>query len=229
MDPIQLKGHGEYEIGLAEIMFPTLIANVRDCWVKVDKGKEFGRWEYGERRYLTDGFYSDVERFMTLLLNILTTTQNKVSIELDAESRIVTFYLFMPLRLEMSRKLADILGFDDSVLVSNDVNPKKVGGNQALDLFRGLEHIYVYSDTCQDVVLGHVKAPLLRVINTNMTAVTKQQCITFSKISYVPMSKRYIDTVLVYLRLNDGQSVPFMAGSCILTLQIRKRNRLQAL
>ena len=53
-EPVSLPRHGEYEVGIAEIQFPTLIANVRDCWIKVDRGKEFGERFYGEKQALED-------------------------------------------------------------------------------------------------------------------------------------------------------------------------------
>ena len=36
-EPVSLPSHGEYEVGIADIQFPTLIANVRDSRIKVDR------------------------------------------------------------------------------------------------------------------------------------------------------------------------------------------------
>lgn len=206
-------------------MFPTLIANVRDCWVKVDRGTEFGEREYGERAYLDNGYYPDLERFMVTLLKRLTTPKNELSLSINSESRIVTFHLFKPMRVEMSRNLADILGFDETTVVTDSLTRKDFTGQQAYDLFRGLGNIFVYSDLATPVALGHARAPLLRVIDTKMGNEPTQRRITFSKIHYVPLSMRNFDRVLVYLRLNSGEKVPFMGGTCIVTLHIRRRTR----
>lgn len=227
-EPVRLPATGEYECGLGEIMFPTLIANVRDCWVKVDKGREFGEREYGERKYMEDGFYPDIERFLVSLHTILILPKTQLGLTVNSVTNLVTVHIYSPMRFEMSRKLADILGMDDPVLVSDVATRKDIQGQQAFDLFRGLGHIYVYSDLAIPVALGHTRAPLLRVVNTSITSEPTQRCITFSKIHFVPLSMRNFDRVLVYLRLNSGESVPFMSGACIVTLHIRRRTRTLA-
>ena len=150
-EPVSLPRHGEYEVGIAEIQFPTLIANVRDCWIKVDRGKEFGERFYGEKQPLEDGFYSNSDQLMTAIHNRFATLNllSELKVKINEFSRIVTFHVMVPMVLQMSLNLAYILGF----------NP-----------FWGLEHIYVYSDLVHiytNVALGHTQTPLLRVVNTN--------------------------------------------------------------
>ena len=226
-EPVSLPRHGEYEVGIAEIQFPTLIANVRDCWIKVDRGKEFGERFYGEKQPLEDGFYSNSDHLMTAIHNRFATLNllSELKVKINEFSRIVTFHVMVPMVLQISRNLAYILGFDNTIIEHNSHQRTDYKGQQAFDLFRGLEHIYVYSDLVTNVALGHTQAPLLRVVNTNMSSDPTHRCISFTRINWLPLSVRHFDRVLIYLRLTSGEPVPFMSGSCIVTLHIRRRTR----
>lgn len=220
-EPIDLKGYGEYEVGLSEIQFGTLIQNVRDCWIQVTIINKVH-----ERKHLPDGFYGARHELSSALMNCLPTTLTELKVKIDKQTRLVSFHMFVPMKIEMSRNLADLLGFDDVFMESGITKKSDFVSNQAFDLFRGLEHIYVYSDIGRDTVLGHVKAPLLRVVNTSISEEPTQHCLTFNKINYVPVSKRHIDKILIYLRLASGEKVPFMSGTCIVTLHLRRRTHV---
>ena len=63
-EPIDLKGYGEYEVGLSEIQFGTLMQNVRDCWIQVTIINKVH-----ERKHLPDGFYGARHELSSALMN----------------------------------------------------------------------------------------------------------------------------------------------------------------
>jgi hypothetical protein len=221
-EPLTLKNNAEYEVALAEIQFPSLISTANDCWVLVEKPGHIS-----EKFYLEPGYYANLDDFLKEFLRVLRTTSGRFSLSSSAISRVISIHIHESLSLHMSSALSHILGFDNNLLENPDESTKTFVGDQPYDIYRGLDQIFVYCDICSDVTLGHVRAPLLRVVNSNIgkrrNVEYYQQCVTFSKMHYVPIARKNIDTILVYLRLGSGRSVPFMAGSCIVTLTIRRR------
>jgi hypothetical protein len=220
-EPINLTGAGEYEVGLSEIQHPTLIRNVSDCWITLSK---FG--VESAKHYLEDGLYTDDAQFIKKLVECIKKSTTKCNLIVGEHNRLVQVWIFEKGTLQMSRNLADILGFDNVELINSSADRMSFGGQQPFDLNRGFDHIFIYCNLCSDIPLGHTKAPLLRCVKSNIASAPKPQCTTFSKINFTPMSVRNFDSVLVYLRLSNGQPVPFMAGSSVLTLVIRRNIKL---
>ena len=220
-DPINLLGAGEYEIGLSEIQHPTLIRNVTDCWVMINRaGTSF------DKHYLEDGLYTDGDLFLQKFKETLKKASIKCDLQIGNYNRIVQIWMHEKATLKLSQNLADILGFDNTELENSSADRASFPAQQPYDVNRGLDHIFVYCNLCSDMPLGHTKAPLLRCVKSNISAAPKPQCTTFSKINFTPMSVRNFDSILVYLRLSNGQPVPFMSGSCVVTLVIRRKKKL---
>ncbi|GIY37614.1 uncharacterized protein CDAR_125911 [Caerostris darwini] len=72
---------------------------------------------------------------------------------------------------------------------------------------------YVYSDIVQPVVVGHVEAPLLRVvrISGNDEDVIN---VLYDRPHYVPVIRQSFQTIEIEIRLNSGNLVPFERGKC---------------
>ena len=221
-EPINLQGSGEYEIGLAEIQHPTVIRNINDCWLSIELNNT-----YIPRRYMSSGLYTDERHFFGELTKAINQSASEaVTLVYGPESRRVSLALKPQTRLFISRNLADILGFDKASFSNLTSDPRVFTSEQAYDLFRGLDQIFVYCDLCSNVILGHTSVPLLRCIRSNVSNAPKPQCTTFNRINFVPMSVRNFNSVLVYLRLGDGRAVPFMSGTCVATLIIRRKQRI---
>lgn len=216
-ETIDLRGPGKYEVGLSEIQFPTFVANVNNCWVYVEKERA-----ECDKVHFANGFYKDSDEFFEILARNLSIAGCDCTVDRNKFSGLVSITILNRVTLHMSINLTRLLGFDITSLNNDSDAAKTFTSGQASDLFRGLSHFYVYSNLGTDVALGHVQAPLLRVVNSNIHNAPTAQCLSFTKINYVPLSLRNIDSVLVYLRLQDGSPVPFMSGTCIVTLLIRR-------
>ncbi|GIY60272.1 uncharacterized protein CDAR_28381 [Caerostris darwini] len=84
---------------------------------------------------------------------------------------------------------------------------------------------YVYSDIVQPVVVGHVEAPLLRVvrISGNDGDVIN---VLYDRPHYVPVIRQSFQTIEIEIRLNSGNLVPFERGKVIIVLHFRMRQIL---
>ncbi|GFU53437.1 uncharacterized transposon-derived protein F54H12.3 [Trichonephila clavipes] len=67
---------------------------------------------------------------------------------------------------------------------------------------------YVYSDIVRPVVVGHVKAPLLRVVRISGDVVSAQ-C---DRPHYVPVIRQNFHTIEIEIRLNSGDLLRFERG-----------------
>ena len=220
-DHVNLQGAGEYEIGLGEIQHPTVIKNITKCWISVDLPHI-----HTPKAYMKEGLYTDEETFFKELENTIASRGRDISLITEKAARKTTFVLKPQSTLHISKNLADILGFDRKNFTNSTSDSKSFTADQAYDLFRGLDHIYVYCNLCSNVVLGHTSVPLLRCINSNIMNAPRPQCTTFNKVAYVPMGVRNFDNVTVYLRTSSGLPVPFMSGTCVVQLVIRRKSKI---
>ena len=82
-----------------------------------------------------------------------------------------------------------------------------------VSLYEGLNLVYVYCDLLEQVLVGDTKAPLLRIINR--TTSTKNNAVshaTFNPVQYVPLQKKYLDTIAIKLMTDVGERMPFCRG-----------------
>ena len=83
----------------------------------------------------------------------------------------------------------------------------------------------MYCDLLEHVLVGDVKAPLLRIVNRT-TEMSKQynstEHVTFNPIQYVPFQKKCFDTITIQLMTDYGELMPFVAGKSIIVLEFRR-------
>ena len=79
----------------------------------------------------------------------------------------------------------------------------------------------VYCNIIQGSVVGDIEAPLLRTVAVD-TNHWENQCTTYQKLQYLPISKTKPNSISIYLRTDTGESVPFTAGRTVVTLEFRR-------
>ncbi|GIX80104.1 uncharacterized protein CEXT_104111 [Caerostris extrusa] len=84
---------------------------------------------------------------------------------------------------------------------------------------------YVYSDIVQPVVVGHVEAPLLRVVRISGKDGDVIN-VLYDRPHYVPVIRQSFQTIEIEIRLNSGNLVPFERGKVIIVLHFRMRQIL---
>jgi hypothetical protein len=90
------------------------------------------------------------------------------------------------------------------------------------DLQRGFYSLFVYCDIVEPVVVGDVKAPLLRVVNISGKEGSTISRI-YQNIQYVPILRKQFDTIEIDIRSDFGQKVAFERGKVIVVLHFRRR------
>jgi hypothetical protein len=77
--------------------------------------------------------------------------------------------------------------------------------------------MYVYCDIASFVPVGNTKSPLLRVCNVS-GSYGEIVRVTFDRPFYVPVSRREFDTILIDIRNELGQPMPFEFGKSVVTI-----------
>ena len=81
--------------------------------------------------------------------------------------------------------------------------------------------LYVYTDVAENVAVGDTSAPLLRIVDAS-GAYDKMITRSYDKPRYIPVQKKYFDNILIDIRSDTGDSIPFENGACITTLHFRQ-------
>ncbi|GIZ02671.1 uncharacterized protein CEXT_488741 [Caerostris extrusa] len=74
--------------------------------------------------------------------------------------------------------------------------------------YREFPIFYAYSDIVQPVVVGHVEAPLLRVVRISGKDGDVINAL-YDRPHYVPVIRQSFQTIEIEIRLNSGSLVPF--------------------
>jgi hypothetical protein len=167
---------------------------------------------------LREGHYPTAESLLEELKRISVPITNEVKWEyLTSKNRFQVEMKNYTLRL--NRTLADVLGFKTSTLKAGSVHEAPYRP----DLLRGIYHMYIYTDLCENTQVGNVQVPLLRTVPLQDVSYGQVKSYTFTKPIYIPMSKRHFDTIEVELRDDSGDLLPLDEGKTVLVLHIRPR------
>ena len=92
-----------------------------------------------------------------------------------------------------------------------------------------VDHVYLYTDIVDHVVVGHAVAPLLRIIPMKSfigNNYIEHYTHVFNKPHYLPVSLQHIESIHIDLRNDQGQNIPFITGRSIVKLHFRRRKLL---
>ena len=101
----------------------------------------------------------------------------------------------------------------------------RINANGPMNL-RTIFNIMVYSDIATASVVGDIEAPLLRSIPVN-EGHWKYQSTAVNKIQYVPVSKKEVRTISIYIYTDYGEPVPFTTGRTVVTVELRRVKPIQ--
>ena len=96
-----------------------------------------------------------------------------------------------------------------------------VKGELPCDLQTGINALYIYCDLLQFTHVGHIKAPLLRVVDSGEETggvVTRY----YERPRYVPLQKKNFDSIQIVIRDDLGEKIQFESGKVLLTLHFRR-------
>lgn len=225
---------GAWECGLSEIQFYK-------SWYNVIGGKyEVKRGNNIYELYIRDGYYETEEQFVNEV-NEYTRTHLKEAMRecFSFGYDRLTKSCYLEVRVEAQRDLSfkfnetmtRVLGFEKlnideelakvkKKLAQSQTYTIKLTNRQPMRL-NSIFNLMVYSDIAQSSVIGDVEAPLLRVVPIEHGH-WRNQCTTFTRIQYLPISQKQIRSITVYIFTDYGTPVPFNDGKTIVTLDFRK-------
>ena len=125
--------------------------------------------------------------------------------------------------IKMTESLASILGFEADAKQQFVYCEKTQQATYPPLLHRGINHLFVYSNIVNSVLVGNTKAPLLLVcaFKESRHGIMVHQ--EFLNPTFVPVSHSAIHQIDILVRDEVGQAIPFLYGKTVLTLQFRKK------
>ena len=129
------------------------------------------------------------------------------------------------IRLDMTKNLARMLGFGRANLPINTTDRSQVSLVEAdltSDLNDGLEQFYAYCDLIQNVKVGDIEAPLLRIVQSGAEKAGTLVHREYLNPIYIPLLKKNFEQIEIKLLTDNGKPVPFQRGRVTLTLHFRK-------
>ena len=231
--PVDLTG--DWEVALMEISFPGTRYNVTDDehWIRIND-QHIG---------LTDNYYTSLKSVLEEIIKLVhgkeefanaILTNVKVARESGSQPRIsydvltilfaedigrVVFVIPRTMTIKLSRKLADILGFESELLDAS--GGQMVQNSKAPYLADYLSMAYVYCDIIEPTLVGDTKVQLLRTVKVD----TKAQPLiyrTYTNPIYTPLQKKHFGTVEINIMTDTGEPVPFAPGKSVVTLHFRR-------
>ncbi len=219
---------GEYEMALAEIIYPH-------NWLNVDNrdGKYWfaaARQEQTNFRkiHIPSGYYEDGSAFeisLNHLLDVVFGPIDDCNVKLVYNEAIGRFSLSVQSTgrhiFVMSEELQRYLGFDlKSIAVGKQ--SLSVIADEAFDANCGLNLMYVYCDVASHTIVGDTKTPLLRVCNVTGKHGEFVR-LAYAQPHYVPVGRREFDSIEIAINNELGKPVPFQYGKSVIVLHFRRR------
>ena len=100
-----------------------------------------------------------------------------------------------------------------------------------VDLNMGINHLYIYSDIIEYNMVGHIQAPLLRIVpfktssSSDIDNGNQYQHQEFLNLHYLPIAKSEFDTIHINISGDAGEPIQFATGKSMVKLHFRRRQR----
>jgi hypothetical protein len=223
-DRIELEG--QYEVGLAQLIYPRSWYNFnnKDRSLSITYQPNYNQDEGKHMPEMSVVFVSGQfanEKTMAMVLTDWIQLTNVILAWDPWERKMKLTIIRDEGVFNMSRALADMLGFDSAGPYRKGIFP----ANRTFDINANLRMIYVYSDIVSYSSVGDTKVPLLRVIDTQ-GSYGQMVSTTFTHPHYVPLARNDLETIDIHINQELGRSVPFEFGKAVVTLHFRRQNKL---
>lgn len=209
--PIELSE--AWEVGLSEITYPHSWYNIKD------KDRDFYCKRISEPAKLIKikkGFYRTVDRIVSELNELLTQNNTEILLSYNPIHKRVQISGAADRGIKTTGNLAYMLGLVPNkwTYVKDKLTPFPA------DIHAGFYNIFVYTDIISYQRVGDSCVPLLRTVHIEGKdggIVT----VTYDKPHYVPVSKKYIENILVELKTDQNENIEFTYGKTIVKLHFR--------
>ena len=94
-------------------------------------------------------------------------------------------------------------------------------GERPINLTRGIDSVYVYTDIVQTKLVGNADVPLLSVVplSKHFGEMFLKEYVTPI---YSPLSKQTFSTIEIYITDSAGREIPFTSGKVTVLLHFKK-------
>lgn len=212
---------GEWEVGLAEIIFPMSFYNIREGYNTIDyyESKSPAALVYSSDLNTVSipaGNYNSIDSILNYLNRhkvfsgeiILRYDENTSFVEAKNSGKLFAFCRY---------GIDQVLGFDASM-------PMIDSAQYPANLYKQVpQQLFVYSDIVEPQLVGDTSAPLVRIIGIEQKSDYGKVIVkTYESPHYLPLLKRQFETIEIDIRDSTGASAPFQYGPVIVKLHFKQ-------
>ena len=236
--PDTIHLNGEWEVGLAEIMYVKSWNNLTQTGIQLGfvLANEVNIW-----MRIPNGHYDSIDQLIQAIHNTIKEYSERYKIPFEGEKEemyhtlvaklpeSVKFgydYIQKRVVLKMNTKyvheakvygeLQYMLGFSTNFLYgSSEI------AHYPVDIRGGIDALYVYCDLVENTVVGNIRAPLLRVVAVrgNYSDVVDE---IYQVPHYTPVLKKEFNSVQITIKDDRNRTIPFAYGKTLVKLHFRK-------
>ena len=234
---------GEWQVALSSISFPSNINNVNSNGLVVYKNSRLeldaSNNRSGHLRKIRKGIYTSLDQLMDELRRIAQFKQFDFTFDKITHKLVLQFGANEDFSFE-NEEVPSILGFKGIKDNSHDgyihigyKSHKTLNRHQSdfpVNITFGSQLIFVYIDIIEYQIIGDVRAPVIKIIETerrlrngSINTVTPIHHKTFTILDYMPILSNNIQNIKVELRNEAGKLIPFNGtGKVIVGLKFQK-------
>lgn len=223
--PRNITLNGEWEVGLAEIIYANTWHNVsfdqnkikfQDLDTNTKQTIRIPAAKYVNIIDLVSTISQAITNHASHYADYIKFSYNDFSklCEVTIDSKHVESFIF-------SRHLQYMLGFNEKQNVDYTSGLiVSIKAQHPPDMFGGLHYLYTYCDVIEPQIVGNIFAPLLQVINVQgkYMEITNHSYITPH---YIPVLKKSFNSIEINIKNDLDQPVPFEFGKTIVKLHFR--------
>jgi len=239
--PRTLYLNNSYEVGLAEIHYPTswrtMTHDISHSFLVLKRPSFTPR-----RIFIAQGYYQTMSELIrkinkTLLDHFgIEKTEDKIKLTVVASAQKIMIEATRNMFIKFPDELCDVLGLEHGKYYGDadhddmlSLQPGQSYGNAEqspfrYDITRGFYSLFVYCNICEPQVVGNVYAPLLRAVEISGKR-GEHIMKSYGEPHYIQVCTKQIDSIEINIKDDTGEFVPFMFGKVVCKLHFRQRSQ----
>ena len=193
--PRALDLEGEWEVGLAEILYPH-------SWNNIRESRNVFSYDTGDGVLIEEtvevGHYETLEELCKAIHEKLPdVVKNNVAFSYRQLNHHVSIKVKNNVRLKLSGDIATRLGFHQDTVISE--KDKRKESPKVAEIKGGIFSLFVYTDIASSQIVGNVNVPLLRIVRIegkDGDVVSRQ----YETPQYVSLARNYFSSIEIDIR-----------------------------